>query len=173
MILMNKIAIIGCGGAGKSVLSKKLGDLLSLPIHHLDCMFWQPGWLASEREDFIQKQAEVFTDDQWIMDGNYSGTLDIRLINADTIIFLDLSTIVCLRGLITRYFKYRNISRPDMTQGNNEKITLEFLNYVCTYRSRQRPEIMRKLNALRKSKNTVILKTRREIRSFLNAATKN
>lgn len=170
---MYKITVIGCCGAGKSVLSKKLGDLLSLPVHHLDCLFLKPGWVASEREEFIQKQEKIFTSDEWIMDGNYSSTLDIRLKNADTIIFLDINTIVCLWGIIKRYFKYRNTSRSDMTQGNNEQITGEFLNYICAYRRQQRPGIMEKLKTLHKSKNIVILKNRQEIRGFLYAITKN
>ena len=165
---MNKIAIIGCGGAGKSSLSISLGNSLSLPVHHLDCMFWNPDWIPGDRDEFIKKQEIIFARDRWIMDGNYGNTMDIRLENADTIIFLDLPSIVCLWGVIKRYFKFRNKTRPDMTEGNNERITFEFLNYVWTYRRHRQPLVMKKLKALSQSKKIIILKTRREIKAFQN-----
>ncbi len=165
---MNKIAIIGCGGAGKSVLSKALGQSLSLPVHHLDCLFWKPGWLQTKHDEFIEKQLPVIAGDQWIMDGNYGNTMDIRLEKADTIIFLDLPSIICLWSVIKRYFKYRNTSRPDMTEGNNEQLSLAFLNYVWTYRKLRQPTVIKKLDTIRHSKTIIILKSRQQIKDFLN-----
>lgn len=164
---MNKIVVIGCGGAGKSVLSMRLGKLLSIPVHHLDCLFWKPAWVSTGREEFISLQNEIFATHHWIMDGNYGGTMDLRLEKADTIIFLDLPTIVCISGVLRRYFKYRNTTRPDMTEGNAERITLEFLKYVWTYRANRQPLIMEKLKKLAKVKKVVILNSRQEITHFL------
>jgi len=169
---MNKIAVIGCGGAGKSNLSIKLGKLISIPVHHLDCMFWKPGWISTDRNEFVKLQNDIFTNDHWIIDGNYGGTMDLRLEQADTIIFLDLPTIVCISGALRRYFKYRNATRPDMTEGNAERITLEFLKYVWTYRTKRQPPIIEKLKNMTKEKKVIILNTRQEIASFLSFTAK-
>ena len=72
--VMQKIVIIGCGGAGKSTLSKGLGNLLSLPIYHLDCLYWKPDWIPIEHDEFIQIQEKIMTKEQWIVDGNYGKT---------------------------------------------------------------------------------------------------
>ncbi len=168
---MKKIMVIGCGGAGKSILSIRLGETLSIPVHHLDCMFWKPGWVHVERDEFVKLQNEILADDHWIIDGNYSGTIDIRLENADTIIMLDFSTIACLWGVITRYFKYKNTNRPDMTKGNNERITLEFLMYVWSFRKVKRPVLKQKLNQLDDSKKVIILHNRKEVSNFLDDIT--
>ncbi|MBT3203399.1 MAG: DNA topology modulation protein [Gammaproteobacteria bacterium] len=165
---MKKIAIIGCGGAGKSVLSITLGNLLSLPVHHLDCLFWKPGWIPSKHDEFTTKQQDILVSDKWVMDGNYGKTMDLRLENADTIIFLDLPTMVCLTSVTKRYFKYRNTTRPDMTEGNSEQLSLEFLNYVWTFRRLRRPLVMKKLKVIGKSRKIIILKTRSEVQDFLS-----
>lgn len=165
---MNKIAVIGCGGAGKSMLSLELAKLFSLPVYHLDRIYWKSGWIPAEREDFIKAQNEIFATDSWIIDGNYGSVMDARLEEADTIIFLDVPTSTCLRGVVSRYFKYRKSSRPDMTDGNKERLTLEFLRYVCSYRRKKRPGIMKRLE-YHKEKEIVILGSRSEIVGFLKS----
>lgn len=104
---LKRIAIIGCGGAGKSTLSRELGKSLDLPVVHLDRVFWKPGWERISREAFIAEQLEIMAQPRWILDGNYGSTMDLRLQAADTIVFLDLPTHVCLWGAVKRYLQYR------------------------------------------------------------------
>ena len=47
---MQRIAIVGPAGSGKSTLARQLGDVLDLPVVHLDALFWQPGWREPSRE---------------------------------------------------------------------------------------------------------------------------
>lgn len=93
---MKKIMIIGCGGSGKTTLAKQLSQELNLPLFHLDNYFWQPGWQEAPYDEFIEKQYELIMKDSWIIDGNYTRSLSIRLREADTIIFLDISRWRCL-----------------------------------------------------------------------------
>ena len=46
-----RILILGCGGAGKSTLARRLGAATGLPVVHLDGLYWQPGWLKTELPD--------------------------------------------------------------------------------------------------------------------------
>ncbi|MEM7365575.1 MAG: AAA family ATPase, partial [Pseudomonadota bacterium] len=117
---MKRIAIIGSGGAGKSTLAMALSECLNIPVFHLDKMYWQPGWVLSDHEDVRPHLDAVMARDTWIIDGNYSSSIEERIQRADTVIFLDLPVWLCLLGAVRRYFQYRGTNRPDMTEGNNE-----------------------------------------------------
>ena len=39
---MERVMIIGCGGAGKSTLARKRGEKTGLPVVHLDQIWWAP-----------------------------------------------------------------------------------------------------------------------------------
>jgi len=123
---MKRIMIIGCGGSGKSTLAVRLGESLSLPAYHLDRLYWQPGWKGLPRDEWRAVQEELCVQPAWILDGNYTSTMDVRFASADTIIFLDLPTLSCLHGAIRRFLLFRGRSRPDMAEGCPEKLDWQF-----------------------------------------------
>ena len=164
---MDKVVLIGCGGAGKSTLAIQLAEKTNLPLFHLDRLFWKAGWQEVDKETFIQKQAAILETDKWIIDGNYGGTMEKRLEQADTIIFLDFSTITCLVGIFSRYLRYRKTSRPDMTEGNAERLDYIFFKYVLFYNRTRRPKILKDLDTLPSNKEIHILRSRKEVAQFL------
>ncbi len=163
---MQRIVIVGSGGAGKSTLANKLGQLLSIKVYHLDKVYWRPGWQPLSLAEFSARQKSILKKKRWIIDGNYDGTLDMRLPNADTIIVLDLPTHVCLLQAIKRYLKYRKRTRPDITPGNPERLTFGYMRFIFTYRHMRRPKILKKLDQLDKDKQVFILKSNAQIREF-------
>ncbi|EEM09860.1 AAA family ATPase [Bacillus pseudomycoides] len=164
---MRKIMIIGSGGAGKSTFSRRLGEILQLPVFHLDALYWKKDWVLASREEQIQVQKELVTQEAWIIDGNYGFTMDIRLEAADTIIFIDLPRIQCLYRVIKRRIQYHNKTRPDMGEGCEEQLDFEFLKWVWTYPKVKRPAILGKIQAVSAEKNIVIFKSSAEIEEFL------
>lgn len=80
------------------------------------------------------------------MDGNYSGTLDVRLSVADTVIFLDFPRLLCLSRVIKRRLMYAGQSRPDMASDCPERLNWEFLKYIWSYLITRCPEILEKLS---------------------------
>jgi len=164
---MKRIMIVGCGGSGKSTLAMRLGEKLSLPVHHLDRMYWQPGWEKLPRDEWRALQEGLCAQPVWILDGNYTSTMDVRYESADTIIFLDLPTLSCLVGVILRRFRFRGRSRPDMAEGCPEKLDWEFLKWILRYRRDRRPKVLTRLKELDKSKHLVILPSRRAVRRYL------
>ena len=164
---MKKILVIGSGGSGKSTVATRLGALLNLEVIHLDKLFWRPGWVKPEPEDWLQTVNELTDRDSWILDGNYSGTLDLRFRKCDTIIFLDLSRWLCLWRIVTRALRYRNASRPDMAEGCTEKIDLEFVLWVWNYPRRTKPKVVQMLREQCKRKEIVWLRSRGEVEKFL------
>lgn len=165
---MKKIAIIGSGGSGKSTLARKLGELLHIEVFHLDALFWNPGWVGTSKQEQRVVQEELVEKETWIFDGNYGGTMDIRLNKADTIIFLDIPRTVCAYRVLKRWIQYRNKTRPDMGEGCEERISLEFLKWVWEYPKTKRPAILKKMDSFSKEKKVIILKSPKEVESFLH-----
>ena len=85
-----KVAIVGSGGSGKSALARELGPAMGLDVYHLDAMFWKPGWVRTPKDEWRSTIEELVGRDSWLIDGNYAGTMEMRLAAADTIVFLDL-----------------------------------------------------------------------------------
>lgn len=164
---MKKIMIIGCGGSGKSTLARKIHHITGLPLIHMDQYFWNAGWVDTERLEWIKWVERQSNEPEWIMDGNYGGTMDIRLKKADTVIFMDFSRWLCLFRIIKRQFKYLGRSRPDMAEGCIERLTWEFITYVYRYNKTRRPGILEKLQSYSKTKNVIILDGQKKIKLCL------
>jgi adenylate kinase family enzyme len=165
---MRKVVIIGSGGAGKSTLARKLSVITGIEIHHLDRLFWQPGWVSISKEELGEKVKAIISTDSWIIDGNFSGTMDLRMEAADTIIYLDFPSVVCLWSIMKRWFTYRNKTRPDMTEGCSEKIDWEFFNWVLTFRRRNRKMILGRLDKYSVGRKIIVLKSRSQVNSFIS-----
>lgn len=164
---MRKILVIGSGGSGKSTFSTRLGALLNLEVSHLDKFFWRPGWARPAPEEWLQTVTELTDRDAWIIDGNYTRTLDLRIQKCDTVVFLDLSRWVCLWRIVKRVLRYRNDSRPDMAEGCPEKLDLEFLLWVWNYPRWTRPKVVRLCRERCAEKQIVWLRSRGEVERFL------
>ncbi|GIP18104.1 topology modulation protein [Paenibacillus montaniterrae] len=166
---MKRIMIIGSGGAGKSTLAKQLGEALQLPVHHLDAYFWKPGWTPTPDEEWDSVQENLVLEEQWIIDGNYGRTLDIRMNRADVIILLDFPRWITVYRVIKRRIMYHGKTRPDLNEGCPESLDFEFLKWVWTFRKTKIPGILQKL-ANYNDKHIMILKSPREARKFINEA---
>lgn len=152
-----KILILGCPGSGKTTLSLELARSTGLPCYHLDDLFWKKGWVPVEKSIFIEKIKEIVDKDQWILEGNYSEYLDIRLPKADTVIFLEESTITCLWRVLKRAISLKLFSDSESTlpkqivQGffdNKNGVTDDFfgfISFVLRFKRRERSKVLDKL----------------------------
>ena len=165
---MERIIIIGCGGAGKSTLARKLGEVLDLPVVHLDKLFWKPGWVETTAEEFDALLAQELAKDQWIMDGNFNRTMPERMKRCDTIIYLDFSRFACLMGVLKRIITTYGKLRPDMGEGCPERIDLEFLKWVWNFNKNKRESYYKLLNEA-ENVETIVLKNRRAVKLFLKS----
>ena len=170
---MKKVLVIGPGGAGKSTLARRLGELLNIDVKHLDKFYWRPGWQEPAKDVWVRIVNELARADSWIMDGNYSGTLDLRIQHCDTIIFLDLPRVVCLWRIARRRLLNRNRARPDMAEGCNEKIDWSFVEWVWNYSRRSRPKVMRLLREHSTTKQIIWLRSRADVEKFLHSHASN
>jgi adenylate kinase family enzyme len=132
---MQRVLIIGPCGAGKSTLARQLGKRLALPVFHMDKLNWQSGWIESSKAEIRARLRTIIAGEQWLIDGNYGGTLAERLARADAVIYLDYPIRLCVTRLLRRIWRYRGRSRPDMPEGCPERFDLAFLMYVVRWNS--------------------------------------
>lgn len=102
MFLYKKVAVIGCPGSGKTTFSKKLAAITNLPHYNLDMLYWKPDASHLSRSEFKSIQEQIVAKKEWIIDGNFKRTLEIRIKNAELIYFLDLPVDTCIHGVTTR-----------------------------------------------------------------------
>ena len=165
---MRRVLVIGSGGAGKSTLAARLSQRLGLPLIGLDAQYWKAGWVPTAATEWAEHVRELAFRDAWVMDGNYGGTLDLRLARSDTVVFLDLPRLLCLWRIVSRALRHWGRARPDMPAGCPERLSWEFIVWVWNYPVRRRPDILAKLGTLRGEKEIFILSSRRDVSAFLS-----
>jgi len=164
---MKKIMIIGSAGAGKSTLARKISDITGVKVFHLDRFLGKPGWISISREELKKDIGNIMKLESWIIDGNYSSTIEMRLEEADTVIFLDFPVWVCLWGAVKRRIVYANKSRPDITVGCDEKLDWEFIKWILTFPLKRRGNIHKALEDHSDGKHIYIFKSRKEANKFI------
>jgi len=167
-----RIMIIGCCRSGKSTLARQLGDLLDIPVVHLDKIWWKPGWQHISREEFSDILQHELQKPCFIMDGNFNHTLQARIARCDTIIYLDFSRISCLLGVFKRILTTYGTVRPDMGDGCPERLDFDFIKWVWNFNKNNR-QINYDLLCNAQHAKVYILKNRREVRSFLQTVEKS
>ena len=136
-----RILIIGCPGSGKSTLARRLGENTGLPVVHLDALYWLPGWAERSKEDFDARLQNELEKPRWIIDGNFTRTLAMRLEQCDAVIWLDYDRLSCLTGVLKRVFTHLGRVRPDMGAGCPERFNADFLRYVWSFRKNNNAKI--------------------------------
>ena len=166
---MKRIALIGPGGAGKSTLARQIGQKTGLPVIHLDALYWHEGWTETPKDVWEQTVRELTQREAWITDGNYGGTMDIRLAAADTIVFLDLPPAICLLRVLRRQLRYQGRSRPDMAPDCPEKLDPVFLRWIWNYRRDRRPGILERMQKHSEGRALHHLTSPAHVRLFLRS----
>lgn len=164
---MRRVMVIGSGGSGKSTFARRLGEILGIEVVHLDREHWQPGWVEPPKQIWRSRVEQLTRGDTWIIDGNYSGTLDVRLAACDMVVFLDLARTVCLWRVLKRALTLRGRTRPDMAEGCVEKLDLSFLAWVWNYPSRTRPKVFALIEKHARGKRVVRLRSPAAVEQFL------
>ena len=163
---MERVMIIGSGGAGKTTLARALGEKTGLPVVHLDQIWWGPGnWQHISREEFDALLLKELEKPQWILDGNFNRTMEVRLEYCDTVIFLDMPRMVCLKNWIGRVIRNWGTARPDMAPGCCEWFDPVMVKWIWNFRKQNRPRYLELLNQA-EGKQVYILRSRQEVEKF-------
>jgi adenylate kinase family enzyme len=121
---MKRVVVLGRGASGKSTLARRLGEITGVPVIEVDKTFWQPGLIATPREQWVAMQEKLAAGDRWIIDGDLGpyDAVEVRLRAADTVILLDFSLVRCA---------WRAFRRP--------RERADFWRWLLAYRYQSRP----------------------------------
>lgn len=165
---MQRVLIIGCSGAGKTTLARRLALFLGLPIVHLDRYFWRAGWQQPSSAEWEEQVRALAAKPQWVMDGNYSSTLPMRLRVADTVIVLDAPRWLCLTGVLRRLLlHYGRVRGDELPDGCPERFDWAFLRYTWRYRDDHRPRAMKALEAFKG--DVIVLRSAAEAARYMES----
>ena len=158
---MKKIIVIGCPGSGKSHFSRALHTKKGIPLYHLDMLFWNADKTTVDRDVFITRLDDILIKDEWIIDGNFSSTMEKRMDACDTVFFLDYPLDICLDGVKQR----RGKARDDILWLEYEE-DIEFTEFIKSFRENSRSQIISLLEKY-SCKNIIVFKSREEADEFL------
>ncbi len=161
--MFQKAIVIGSPGAGKSTFSRKLRDMTGLPLYHLDMIWHRPNQTTVSKQEFDERLREILAKDCWIIDGNYSRTLELRLQYCDTVFLLDFPLETCLAGAESRIGK----AREDLPWLETE-FDPEFRQFILDFPKDSLPRIYRLLEKYQMDKRTVIFKSREELENYFS-----
>lgn len=156
---MNRVAIVGSCGSGKSHVARELGRLLDAPVTHLDAVYFDDEWNPLPPEKFEAAQRELVAAPRWVIDGNYNSSLHVRLQACDTVVMMDVPTWAALWGVFSRQLRH---GAGQHTSGVYNRIRWGVLTYVATYRRRMRPKVLVKINELAADKRVLPHRPRRD-----------
>ena len=160
---MKKIIVIGCPGSGKSTFSKSLHKITNIPLYHLDMLFWNADKTTVGKSVFLDRLLKIIENSEWIIDGNYGSTMELRMQKCDTVIFLDYPLDVCLDGIKERKGK----PRSDMPWIESDEDDAEFVEFIKNYNSQSRPKVIELLKRY-SDKDIYIFSNRVQAEEFLN-----
>ncbi len=164
---MKRILVIGSGGAGKTTFARLLSKKFGFPLIHLDAHFWNPGWTKTPTEEWNQIVHELCSKPEWVMDGNFASSIDLRLKRADTVIFLDFGRVLCTYSALKRLILNWGRVRNDMGEGCKERFDLEFLKWVWNFPINSRPRITSALARYTDQVEVHSVSNRRELKRLL------
>ena len=163
---MRRILVLGSSGSGKTTFASRLSNRLGVEAIHLDYYYWRSNWVEPSQAEWEQILIDLLGQESWVMDGNYTSSLPLRLRYADAVIFLDFGRLRCFWRVFRRFWRYRGGNRPELPPGCDEKIDLDFVKWIWGYPRRIKPRVMA---ALQESglQTLIFLKGPGEVKAFL------
>lgn len=159
---MKKIIVIGSPGSGKSTFARKLRDKTGISLYYLDMIWHRPDKTTVSRETFDERLGEILLRDSYIIDGNYSRTLERRFEACDTVFFMNIPTEECLKGAAERIGE----KREELPWVETE-LDPEFREWILGFPERDLPRINALIEKYKSEKQIFIFSSRKEADEYI------
>lgn len=162
----DKIAILGITGAGKSTLSRRIADITGLPLFHMDTLFWRGKWEEVPEAEYIEAHEKILNENErWVIEGWISTPMFHRLTQADAIIYLDYPGWLCALHYVERWWKHRNVARPELPAESKDQFKIRrFLLVLFRW---ERRAIEATLKSVHQPEKVVRIRSPRELEEYL------
>jgi adenylate kinase family enzyme len=166
---MYRILIIGLPGSGKSTFANKLGKKLNRDVTHLDKVYYESGWKHIQTKDEWKETVKnLISKEKWIMDGNYRGTLDMRLESADCVILFNFNKFLCLYRACKRAL---DKTQPfDKAEGNKNKLSWDLIKKIIFF---PKKKMLERLERYKDTKKIFVVKNSKEAEELLIKSTED
>lgn len=124
---IQKIAILGISGAGKSYASRKVADITKLPLFHMDALFWKGSWEAIPEPEYLKEHDKLISQKLWIIEGYIDKKMNKRAEEADLVLYLDYPGWFCAWRVFKRWLLHRKQSRPELPSEARERLKPSFI----------------------------------------------
>jgi adenylate kinase family enzyme len=165
---VQRVSVVGSPGAGKSTFARALGRATGIPVIHLDENYWNPGWVETPRDQWLENQGVLVAQERWIIEGHYGSSLDQRFARADTVIVLAPPRRVCLYRVLKRVAL--NWHRDAQAPACPEHFDLTFLRWLWDFPQNGRPALTAALKRYEGQLDVVYLTHSSAIRRYLAEA---
>jgi len=165
MDLGKRIMVLGSPGSGKSTIAAQIGEITGLPVVHLDRLTLLPGWRTAP--DMDMRITMAANQPEWVIDGNYSKTRDVRLERADTVIYLDFNRFTCMFRIIKRRIQWHGKARPNVADGCPERLNRWFIGWVWNYPKRSHGDTAKWIGQIVPPKQVYHLRGNKAVKRFL------
>jgi adenylate kinase family enzyme len=169
---MQRIAIIGNAGGGKSVLARRLSGVLDLPVYQFDDLQWRPGWTRTPEDEIQAMHLKWLDQPKWIIDGWGSPEiLAYRFETADTIILIDFPLVIHYWWAVKRQFKAAlHLNRGWPPKGCDAlPVTWRLFTLMWKIHNEALPQLLELIDQYSQDTCVVHLKSPREIKQFLKS----
>ncbi len=139
-MILKRIMIFGRPGSGKSTFAIWVSEILRLPLHHLDKYFYVNNWIERDYNEFLKLQQNIVNSECWIVDGNSTRSLKMRMKRADLVLYFNFPKVICAYRIFKRFLK-PNKSFDDRAPGCKEKICFSLLKYMWGFEERVAEDI--------------------------------
>jgi len=80
-------------------------------------------------DEFVSRQMQIIEQEQWIIDGNYHNSMQLRFCGADLVIYLVAGRFTCLCRVLRRLRQ----DRPDIPDFLEDRFDWQFIKYVWNF----------------------------------------
>ncbi|GEM_PF-2867109 len=158
MNVYKRVSIVGNSAAGKSTLSRKIGEVLHLEIFTIDKIYWMPGWKLREQTSYQALHEKWISNDRWLIDGvGYWDALEKRLSASDLVIYYDVPVSICIQRAKQRIVDEKNSPNLDIVAGclYQEVRDLQ-MDVIKCFEAETRPKLLELLDGLDPGKKRIL-----------------